>query len=129
MDERELAEAVMRVSLACTGLSTREQLDVLQLAWSVVASTARTEALIEPGAHPEERARQVVQLLELAVCVGADEPDLEMERIALDIERLSREGDIAGMVRRLDDQRRHAEARLREARGEPETDAGEKGGA
>ena len=73
-------EAVQRVSAACGG-SAREKLNVLEMTWLVVASTARTDALTMPGGFPEERARQVAQLRRLADIVEADEPDLETERL------------------------------------------------
>lgn len=83
--------ALMRVYSACEGLSTREKLDTVELAYLVIASHARTEALMMPGGFPAERARQVEHLEKMVKMVGEDEPDLEMER-------LFQEGDIEGML-------------------------------
>src|SRR6266850_5067915 len=87
-------EILQRVYAACAGLSTRDTLEVLQLAWLSVASNARAEALIAPGGFPEERARQLEHLRNMAELVEADEPDLELER-------LFHEGDIEGMLRHM----------------------------
>jgi hypothetical protein len=87
-------EALVRVNAVLAGLPTQERLDVLELAWLTMASQARTEALITPGGFPAERDRQVQVLRNMAVLVGDDEPDLEMER-------LFQEGDHEGMLRRL----------------------------
>jgi hypothetical protein len=112
----DLVSKIMQVHSACLelGLSTREELDVLQWAWLAVASNARTEALGIPGGFPEERARQVTRLHAMADEVARDQPDLEMER-------LYQEGDDEGM-------HRHIMQLLRGTKDGPATDTGEKGG-
>jgi hypothetical protein len=87
-------ESLVRVNAALAGLSARERLDVVNLAWLTIASNARTEALITPGGFQEERERQVQVLRAMAVLVSADEPDLEKERHF-------HEGDIEGLLRHL----------------------------
>ena len=89
-----LFETVALVCDAASGPSTSARLEVLELAWLLLASNARTEALIVPGGFPEEKARQLQHLRRMADLVGADEPDLEMER-------LFHEGDVAGVIRRV----------------------------
>jgi hypothetical protein len=73
----DLFDALVRVCGACEGLPTRNRLQVLQLAWLILASNARAEALVVvPGGFPEEKARQLRQLRKMADLVGADESDL-----------------------------------------------------
>ena len=110
MEGNTIWEAVQGVFAACGDLSAQDRLDVLLFAWLVLASQARTEALIAPGGFPAVRDRQAARLRTMADLVASDEPDLEMER-------LFQEGDIAGMLR-------HVQA-LREGEG-PDL---EKGGA
>jgi hypothetical protein len=124
----DVFEAMRRVYLACAGLSTREKLDLLQLTWLSVASNARTEALVLPGGFPEERARQMALLHEMADQIGADKPDLKAERLLHEIEGLYHDGDEAGAHRREEDLQWHLLDRLRERRDEndgPATESGE----
>ena len=76
-DSPNLFETAMLVCEAASGPSTIARLKVLEVAWLMLASNARTEALIAPGGFPEEKARQVERLRRMADLVGADEPDLE----------------------------------------------------
>ena len=85
-------ERMMRIYGACEELSTEQRLEVLTFVWLAVASNARTEALVVPGGFPAERDRQVKTLRTVAECVGADEPDLE-------VQRLCQEGDHEGWMR------------------------------
>ena len=93
MSDDTILDQLLRINAALDGLSTRERLDVVQIAWLTTASHARTEALITPNGFPDERARQVEQLNAMTRLVAADEPDLEMER-------LYNEGDVDGVLRR-----------------------------
>jgi hypothetical protein len=87
-------EALRRVYAACAGLSTCDQLTVLQIACLAIAASARTEAQISSGGFLEEQVRQLAQLRRMAELIEADEPDLETER-------LYRERDREGMRRRM----------------------------
>ena len=72
-------------------MPTPERLLVLQMAWLVLASNARTEALPSIEGFLAEQARQVAQLDKMMLqLVSTDTPDLEMER-------LFRQGDMEGM--------------------------------
>ena len=97
MSDRTILDYLLAVNAALDGLSTREKLDVVQIAWLTMGSNARTEALSIPGGFPEERARQVEQLEKMAELVSTAEPDLETER-------LFEEGDREGWLRRVRDQ-------------------------
>lgn len=85
-------ERLMAVLLACAELSTSERLDVLQVAWLVIAANARTEA---PAGFVAEQARQVARLRALAEAVAAAVPDSETDRLA-------QEGDAEGVLRRAE---------------------------
>jgi hypothetical protein len=85
---------VNRVIDACAGLPIDGRLEVLQMAWIVLAEHARNEALAIPGGFPNEQARQRGELEKITSLVRADTPDLEPER-------LRQEGDLAGHLRRL----------------------------
>ena len=88
-------EAIWRVYNACgDGMSSQEQLELLTSVWLVVAANARTEALSVPDGFPNERARQVDQLRQMADGIAADEPDIELERLFL-------EKDLEGALRHV----------------------------
>ena len=107
-DFSQLFDRIYRInSVECADLSTREKLDVLSAAWMIVAHTARTEALAEPGGFPAERARQVDRLHRYAEMIAIDEPDLETER-------LWHEGDHQAMFRHQEQQLRELKKKLRE---------------
>jgi hypothetical protein len=86
--------AIVDVCNACAGLPMCDKLDILQLAWGVLARQARNGLLGVPGGFPEEKSRQLEQLRKTIELVEADEPDLEMER-------LSQEDDLEGLLRHV----------------------------
>ena len=88
-------DALLRVYAACAGLSIRDRLSVLQIAWLAIADNARTEAQMSLGGFLEEQVRQLTQLRKMFALVDNDEPDLEIERLYL-------EGDREGIRRRME---------------------------
>ena len=95
MSEDRLWMLVEKIHRAIWHLPAEEQLLVLDFAWLIVASIARTDALTGPGGLPEEQARQIGQLQAMSDLVAADVPQLEMERF---------EGDLDGLRRHLQQQ-------------------------
>ena len=81
---------VEQIHRAIWHLPAEEQLLVLDFAWLIVASIARTDALTVPGGLPEEQARQIGQLQAMSDLVAADVPQLQMERFEGDLDRLRR---------------------------------------
>jgi hypothetical protein len=87
-----MIEAILRVNAACGQRTSHEKADLLLAAYTLCASNARNEALIEPDGFPRERDRQVALLRQAIELIAHDEPDLEAER-------LFQEGDLDGMRR------------------------------
>jgi hypothetical protein len=79
---------VEQIHRAIWHLPAEEQLLVLDFAWLVIASIARTEALTAPGGLREEQARQIGQLQAMSDLVAADVPKLQMEPFDGDLDRL-----------------------------------------
>ncbi len=90
---------VEQIHRAIWHLPAEEQLLVLDFAWLIVASIARTEARTVPGGLPEEQARQIGQLQAMSDLVAADVPKLEMERFEGDLDRLR--GHLLGQLNGL----------------------------
>ena len=93
-ERAELLEAANRVVDSLGEWPISDRLFVLEVAWLVLATWARQEALAFPDGFPAEQARQVDQLEKMAGSVRADTPDLELER-------LTREGDFDGAAAHL----------------------------
>ena len=89
-----LFDGFKRVVDACSALSVRDQLAVLELAWLAAAEQARNNELALPDGFPAEQARQLETLEKMALLVRGSLPDLELVR-------LQQEGDIEGVIRHL----------------------------
>ncbi|HEY0873602.1 MAG TPA: hypothetical protein VGD94_09025 [Vicinamibacterales bacterium] len=94
MNDRTTFERVMDITAQLESLGDVDRLEVLEIAWLVMAANARNAALALPGGFPAEQARQLTHLEKIALLVREDSPDLEGERLFL-------EGDIAGMLRHM----------------------------
>jgi hypothetical protein len=93
-EDKDELDTMIEIFTALGQRTPYDQLAILEMCWLCVANNTRTEALIRPDGFPAERARQVERLQKLAAIVAAHEPDLEMER-------LFHEGDVEGMLRRV----------------------------
>jgi hypothetical protein len=96
MDGRETLAAIERITEACDGLSVQETLEAIEIAWLCWAANARNEALSVPGGFAAEQGRQVTAISAMLELVKAAAPDMEMER-------LHREGNTEGVLKRLQD--------------------------
>ena len=76
------SNTLTRVLDATAHLPTSDRLIVLQMAWLVLASTARTEPLPAIDGFVAEQARQVAALEQMLLWVQSDTPDYELERLA-----------------------------------------------
>ncbi len=110
MDDKQMWDAIVRILDEALYISTQDRLILLETAWLVVASTARSDALVFPGGFPAEQASQLKHLERMAFLVREDTADLQAERFL-------QEGNVAGMLE-------HFRSKMRQLQ-----DEDEKGGA
>jgi hypothetical protein len=91
-DDRARLKALIEVYAATVDLPTQERLLVVQIAWMLLASHARTRGLPFSGGFFAEQKRQLQLLGRMADFVRAETPDLEMES-------LSQECNFEGLMR------------------------------
>lgn len=91
MDGKQMWDAIVRILDETLDISTKDRLILLETAWLVFASTARSEALLFPGGFPAEQANQLKHLENMAVLVREDTADLQAERFF-------QEGNVEGML-------------------------------
>ncbi len=106
MDDKQMWDAIVRILDEALYISTQDRLILLETAWLVVASTARSDALVFPGGFPAEQASQLKHLERMSLLVREDTADLEAERFF-------QEGDVEGM-------RKHFRAKIRQLEDEDE---------
>ena len=93
--DKELLLAVDRVIETCATMPMDDRLIALQLAWTLLAQQARTDALTVPGEFQAQQSSQLGQLEKIALLVREDTPGIELD------ERLTLEGDFEGVLRKL----------------------------